>query len=425
VNIDRELQAQVDSQLLEQGAFTPFEMLIQTGRLDNHDYEGWRRRETAFLDEALMGAKDKIRAQLEAACAYARRIGLVAESQDFFAWAADPRDRDSALRASADPEWHRLLCSRFVPAQRAQQLDLFFDNPVVALTNGIARALAACDERETQRLLNRLYEQAPNHPDLAAYDCLQAALAHLHRRVDDPRGALDFLRQITPAAKRLLGVQARDLLTPLWRQLAEALETYEYQADEPELHRSFALSQARDWAAVAASVTGEAQWWRHAPLCLRLAQSAFYRRQRTVALAAWFHLCWRDPAVAADTLDHGRHPDTGVTALWQRFVACADELVDGTDELVARTHEVSVQGAAESPLTAADFPAWVLLREPGLALNLDADLPTGGTPAETHYRCVHQWIEARRANRASEEIALRKTLKTAHPALFRHLKQSV
>jgi hypothetical protein len=53
------------------------------------------------------------------------------------------------------------------------------------------------------------------------------------------------------------------------------------------------------------------------------------------------------------------------------------------------------------------------------------DLALGNTPAEETYRSVHRWIDARRANRSADELALRKTLQAYHPVLFRYLKRSV
>jgi hypothetical protein len=411
--IDVALQGQEDAQLLENGAFAPLELLIDTGRLSHGDYEAWRRQEIDCLDGVLMGSKEKIRAQLEAAAGYAHSIGLVAHSQTFHAW--DSNAGDSAgkpLRISADPRLHSLITSRYVPAQIAPQLDLFFDNPVVALTNGIVRALSARNIGEAQRQLDRLYIQAPNHVDLAAFDRLLAALGHLHHTIEDPRQELDFLLEIAPTAKRLLVSQARDLLAPLWRQVADRLGDQAFSSAEPALHRSFALAQAQDWSGVRDSIRGEPQWWSHAPLCLRLAQSCFYQPRRIEALEAWCHLCWREPAQAADVLDHGRQPDTGITLLWQQFIDSEEEFALG-------------EAGSEPALTAADFPAWLLLHEPGLHQQIAEDLPTGNTPAEENYRCVHRWLRARRANRHSDEIALRKTLQANHPLLFRYLKHSV
>jgi hypothetical protein len=111
-------------------------------------------------------------------------------------------------------------------------------------------------------------------------------------------------------------------------------------------------------------------------------------------------------------LDNRRQPDTGVAALWQRFV-------DSEEYLSPRGTR------SQTALTPADFPAWLLLHEQGLALQLAVDLPPAATPAEENYRCVHRWIQARRTNRHSEEMALRKALQANHPTLFRYLKQSV
>ena len=72
-------------------------------------------------------------------------------------------------------------------------MDLFFDNPVVALTNGIARSLSARNAIESQRQLDRLYVQAPNHSDLAAFDQLVRGLDDLSRPVEDPAARLEFL----------------------------------------------------------------------------------------------------------------------------------------------------------------------------------------------------------------------------------------
>jgi hypothetical protein len=409
--VDTSLQAQVDAQMLEQGAFAPLELLFNSGRLLYSDYESWRRREIEFLDGVLMGNPDKIKAELEQAAGYARRIKLVEQAQEFHAWhqsaPAAGGGGDRPLRISMDPQLQRLIGSRYVRAQSVPQMDLFFDNPVVALTNGIVQALTTHNLMSAQRQLDQLYTQAPTHSDLAAFDQLSAALGHLGQPVTDPRAELAFLLEVTPTARRLLGAQSRDLLTPLWMQLGDAVRGAAFDVDEPALHRSFALSQAQDWAGVTDSVLSEPGWQRHAPLCLRLVESAFNRRQRAAALAAWCHVCWRSPpAETLQAVSRLRQPE--LTTLWQRFL----------------DDEPDIQTAGESALTEVDFPAWLLLSEPGLALQLAEELATG-TPAEEPYRCVHRWIHARRARQQSEELALRKSLQASHPALFRVLKRSV
>jgi hypothetical protein len=414
--VDTSLQAQVDAQMLEQGAFAPLELLFNCGRLLYSDYESWRRREIEFLDGVLMGNPDKIKAELEQAAGYARRIKLVEQVQEFHAWhqsaPAATGGSDRPLRISLDPQLQRLIGSRYVRAQSVPQMDLFFDNPVVALTNGIVQALTTHNLLSAQRQLDQLYTQAPTHSELAAFDQLSAALGHLGQPVTDPRAELAFLLEVTPTARRLLGAQSRDLLTPLWMQLGEAVRGLAFSAEDPALHRSFALSQAQDWAGVIDSVLSEPGWQQHTPLCLRLVESAFNRRQRVAALAAWCHVCWRAPAETSQAVSKLRQPE--LTTLWQRFL---------DDEPDTQTAGLTATSGVTA-LTEVDFPAWLLLNEPGLALQLAEELATG-TPAEESYRCVHRWIHARRARQQSDELALRKSLQALHPALFRVLKRLV
>jgi hypothetical protein len=421
--IEAELQAQVDAQLMEQGVFAPLDLLFNSGRLIYSDYEAWRRREMDLLDDVLMGDRGKILAELERAAAYARSIGLVEQPQEFFAWGeTSARAGDAAgaghaagkpLRISAEPKLHRLIGCRYLPAQSAPQMDLFFDNPVVTLTNGIARSLCARNVLEGQRQLDRLYVQAPNHPDLAAFDRLVGGLDDLSRPVENPAARLAFLESIAPTARHLLGSGSRDYLSPLWRHLADALASHAFSPEEPNLHRSFALSQAQDWVGVSESIVAEAAWWSHPPLCLRLADSAFRRRRRVEALTAWCYLCWVAPDQVATAVERLRQAD--LSGLWQAFLDCEEDC-----------EEDSARDTSSRPtLTARDFPAWLLLREPGLARQLSVDLPRGDSPAEECYRCVHRWVHAHRAHRQDEEMALRRSLQQSHPVLFAVLKKSV
>jgi hypothetical protein len=196
------------------------------------------------------------------------------------------------------------------------------------------------------------------------------------------------------------------------------------------LHCSFALVQAQDWPGAADAVRREPHWWLHVPLCLRLAQSAFHQQRRSDALQAWFHLCWRAPDEAAAALNDRRQPDTGTSALWRRFVDSEEEPSAGLAPQAAASAPQAAasapQTAASAPvLTAAEFPAWLLLHEPGLNRQLGIDLPTGDTAAEQAYRTVHRWIDARRSKCSADELTLRKTLQAQHLLLFQYLKRVV
>lgn len=411
-----DLQAQVDALLLEQGAFAPLELLFATGRLLYTDYEAWRRGEVGRLDEVLMGRRESVREELEHAATYARALGLLEQPQEL----GPTRNATSgtrALRVSDDPCLAKLLASRFVPARSVPQMDIFFDNPVVALVNGLAHALAARDAVQAARQLERLHAMEPNHPDLPSFERLLDALSHAGRPIVDCRAELEFIGAIAPEAWRLLGARARDLLVPLWRHLAEALRSMPYSPEMPMLHASHAWSEAQAWDEVRASVLGEPSWWRHPPLALRLVESGVRRRRRAEALSAWFQLCWHAPERAPEALESLRFPE--VHALWQRF----------EEEAVVEEKEAKPEplGAArgQPALTAADFPAWLLLDEPSLARVLPAELPVGASAGEQHYRLVHRWIGAREARHAVDEMALRKSLKECQPALLEKLLRGV
>ena len=123
---------------------------------------------------------------------YARSIGLVEQQQEFTPWQTDAPTSNKPLRISEQPQLQRLIAGRFIPAQQAPQMDLFFDNPVAALINGIARALAATNAADAQRQLDRLYEIAPTHSDLAGFDRLLAALNRLGHPIDDVPAGIGF-----------------------------------------------------------------------------------------------------------------------------------------------------------------------------------------------------------------------------------------
>ncbi|MFI4884918.1 MAG: hypothetical protein ACHQIF_05070 [Steroidobacterales bacterium] len=402
-----DLQAQVDALLLEQGAFAPLELLLAAGRLLYADYEAWRRGEVGALDEVLMGRREAVREELEAAAAYARALGLVEQPQEL-AVAPYSGGASRALRVSNDPRLAALLAGRHVPARSAPQMDLFFDNPVAALVNGLAHAIAAADAAAAARQLDRLYAAEPNHPDLPAFDRLLDALGRRVRPVADCRAELEFLTAIGPDAWRLLGARARDMLVASWRHLAEALRPQPYSPDAPRLHASHAWSEAQAWDEVRASVLAQPQWWRHVPLAVRLIDSALRRRRRAEALSGWFQLCWYAPERAPEALDAVKFPE--LHALWQRFL---------------ETEEGSLAAAAWPALGPVDFPAWLLLDEPALARALPAELPTGASAGEEHYRLVHRWTMARAARQAEEDMALRKALKAHQPALFEKLLHAV
>ena len=218
-----------------------------------------------------------------------------------------------------------------------------------------------------------------------------------------------FVTGIAPDAWRLLGARARDLLVPLWRHLAAALGSTPYSPQAPQLHASHAWVEAQAWDEVRVSVLAEPQWWRHVPLAVRLIESGLRRRRRAEAVSAWFQVCWHAPDQVSEAIESVNFPE--LDAIWQRFLEAQEE---------------SLAASGRQPaLTAADFPAWMLLEEPTLASRLPPELPMGGSSGEDGYRLAHRWIATREGRLAAEEMRLRKTLKERQPALFQQLLRAV
>ncbi len=399
---DAGLQTQVDQQLLEQGAFTPLELLLTSGRLVYSDYERWRRGEAEFLDELLLGSPKRIRKQVNAAVVYARKMGLVEEPQTFGTWGTTGANQ--SLQLSADQDLHHLLSLRFVTRQNVPQLDMFFDNPVVVLVNTIAEALLRGSLAEAEQALDQLYQQAPNHGDLAAFDQLVEALRRRTAPVTDAARELALLQQLVPDAKRLLSAQCRDFLVPQWRRLAKALEGITFDAGQPELHNSYVLGQAQDWVGVSESILSESRWWTQSALCLRLAECGYLRQDRGEVLMAWCYLCWEHSEVAEKTLEGRRWADLNIVNLWHRYLDLEDELV------------------LDDPLAPDLFPAWLILAEPGLVHTLPVDLPRENSEAGQVYATAHRLTSARLEGDSDAEMAQRQALQQYQPVLVGYLK---
>lgn len=393
---DQFIEAEVNRQLLEQGAFSPIEMLINSGYLQHDDYARWRGGELASLDQALRADRAQAWHHLEQAISYAEQIGLQRDASDRIQPEPDVFDRH---RLSDDSRLAELLGRRYAP-QHHNQKDLFYDSPAAALANGIAAALSQGDAAEVRRSLDLLRQVAPGHAELPDYERLAEALSYL---TGDAGPTLDFMLGIEKPANRLLGAGARHLLVPLWRRVARDLACDSYHPAVPEQHSSFAFMQAESWQDVIDAVQAVSAWWRHAPLCYRLAVAAHRQGERILSLTAWCCLCWCSPATAMTHLDDSLQPDWDIRRFWLQFL---DIDAEGPDLLQPQ-----------------DFPAWMLLVEPGLSHGLPADLPPGQSAGEAHYRLTHALVSARRQGQTAQEMIARERLQAASPVLFRCFRE--
>ena len=344
--------------LLDQGAYSPLEFLLATGLVAYSDYLAWRRGEMGSLDEALRD-RSAARGELEAAQAFALKLGLTAESVAYEGW------EDSAgldLLASSDRSLNKLLRTHYrrVPIEGDGQLDLFLDSAKTAATNDFLNALLRRSPQDADKALTHLLEISPDHANRPQAVCLIEALRAPVPTAHDQ--AIEQLDQMTgewvPAASEFLASRAQDFLRPLWRGIAQSLDPTRFEADDAQRHVSWIYRQCLDWESVRASVLAVPAYADAPVLLERLAEAEWRLRERTGAVSHWFALCALAPDRMKAALDSPRFPDAALLAGWQ----------------AAKAADI------EPEVTTAWFPAWMLLREPGLARALDS---FGGTAEPT------------------------------------------
>jgi len=385
---DKETREAVDRLLLEQGVYTPLELLLAEGRLLYADYEAWRGGQSDYLEDLLFGDPGQSYDLMQRAQAYAGTLGLVAETQRHVSRGAR---QGHSLRFSSSSARDRCFHTAYRKGDDAPQLDLFMDSAGVTLANGIIRALVEQDAVEARRLLDRLFEIDPGHRQLGGLERLVAARPE--SPVEDAAAELLRLQQeLRPLAEEILGPGARHFLVPQWRRLTRALLEVHFNSDQPELHSSYSSLRAEDWERVKASVEAETNWQDQPVLLRRHAQASGRLHLESAALAGWFRLCWRFPDQAGFIADEAepewrRH--------WQRFLELDPELPN------------------------RDFPAWVLINQPGLARWLATEQCFDDPVVPEDYRATAALVQITPSSLVDADLLdKRKLLRSCNPELF-------
>ncbi|AGA33938.1 hypothetical protein TVNIR_2286 [Thioalkalivibrio nitratireducens DSM 14787] len=240
----------------------------------------------------------------------------------------------------------------------------------------------------------RLCRIAPNHAGLGEYEILVLYARHIEQAAPvAPEACAEELaalrEEIAPLAHTRLRAQARDYLAPAWRRLAAALPRADFDPNDPDLHASYAETQIPDWDAVIASVQAVADHAQHPALLARLAQAFQHRQRPEAATLAWARCSERAPEMSPADLLRAASP-----RLYRRAL-----MFEELDE----------------PLEPTDFPAWLLLREPGLVHHLDrADSPA---PVGAVFTAMAELL--RTHLRGADEVEARQRLQALRPPLLR------
>jgi len=382
----------VERQVQQSGAYSALEWLLDSTMLPYPAYEQWRQGGISHLEDAIDADPGAWTRRLHEGESYARALGLVHEAQTYFDWR--PRHGDRPLSLSPDPGRRELLAQRWVRPVDLSQLDLFLDNGASAAEHDLHRALAARNVVDAERIYERLCRIAPNHPGLGEYEGLVLYARHLEQLPAIPPDACaeemdGLVQEILPLARARLRGQARDYLAPAWRRLAEGLPRDRFDPEHPDRHASHAQMQIPDWEAVMRSVQAVADHAEHPVLLARLAQALHHRQCPEAGMLAWARCCERTP---------------------EAFLA--DLARDAAPRLYR--HALAFE-ALDEALDPVDFPAWLLLKEPGLLHHLDrVDTPV---PAGASFLAVADLLRTRCSG--GDEVVARRRLQELNPPLLR------
>ena len=386
---DKETREAVDRLLFEQGAYTPLELLLAEGRLLYADYEAWRGGQCDYLEDRLFGDPGQSHDLLQRAEDYAKALGLAPEPQRYVSGGTQP---GQCLRFSAASAPQRCFHTGYRKDDAVAQLDLLMDSAGVTLANGIIRALVQQDGVEARRLLERLFETDPGHHQLGGLERLVAA-GNLTSPLQHVAVELTQLQQeLCPLAEEILGPGARHFLAPQWRRLTQALLDVDFDPDNPQLHSSYSALRSEDWEQVTASVEATSAWQQQPVLLRRHARACGRLHRDSQAVSDWFHLCWRFPDQAASIGDEG---ELQWRRSWQRFLELDQDLPN------------------------RDFPAWVLIDQPGLARWLATERCFDDVEAPEDYRVTAELVPTKSSLLVdADSIGKRKLLQLSNPGLF-------
>ena len=272
-----------------------------------------------------------------------------------------------------------------------KQLDIFVDSESVLATNALRLALAKSEAQGALSAYRTLSDLDPTHPWLPdAKALIEALQLQLPTTAQDARSVVARLdRSWSRAADALFGAGKHTILMAMWRAVAENVPASEFDPDHTHAHPSYAYSKLGAWASVEQSVLAVPLYDRYANLLSCIAEAQWHQSRRIDAIRHWCALCWLAPKRFESMMDKGRIIDRALQGHW----------ADGLD-----------QDFEPSP-TGDWFPAWILLKEPGLARHISA--PTGDSSPEAAFSTLLALTLG-----DSTDTRLRRKLKALHPGLL-------
>lgn len=385
---DHALRPLVDRLLLEQGRLDPLELLLAADLLGYEDYVAWRTSRRSELQGALRAGPEAVAGFLDEAGAYARGQKLVAVALEHRAWG----DRERPLCIGQHAGLTRVCALAYAPPPERCQLDLFQDSTALLLEEEVRTALVEhCTDRARDQVA-RLMHREPRHPRLGGFLRLIQTIDDADVSARDGRVEERWreLEEVGPLAGQLLGHRARDFLGTLWAALAERLAGRPFAPGSGEFHASIAWTRAGRWERARESIETETDWRDHPVLVLVHAEAFWRCRDPFGARRDWLWLCREYPSAAERALRDPAFPDRRLADLWEAF---------GDLDL-------------DEELATEDFPAWLLLQDPG-AFAVIPPSETSSDDRDTAYRLLHGLVTG------DDTVDRRRALGEIHSDLLR------
>ena len=294
-------------------------LLLERGELDF--FELLLRLKLTDASGAPLVASESVADTLDAAHAYASQQGLRAASGSMFL---------------PLPARCRVLMSK---APRPQY-DLLRDNQGLYAETQLRDALL-------DRRFEAAFELVARVDDAKAHGEFTQLIEAATLRAEE-NDAERIETQLSPLARRRLGNNAAAYLRGLWSALAERRAGLRFDPQHPQEHASYAWLQAGEPARAADSITTEADWNQDEQLLTRMALACTACGRSGEARLAWMRLCWLHPQTAEQAFDESR-ADPSLLDHWSEFQS--DEAAYATEE----------------------FPAWMLITDPGQRFSVPAD----------------------------------------------------
>ena len=390
-------EAAIQQLLSAHGFYSPVELLLATNHLGYDDYQAWRRGDHRTLDDLFREGVAETQALLEEADTWVRGLDLEPESVSLL---GTDTNASAELKASSNPRLDNLLHVEYRRDVDREQPDLFLDGAQAWVQNQLVDAITARDTATAGEKLRQLASLDAEHWALdhavALIDALRTAPPG---HPEEARQRLVVIeRRWLPAASSLLRAGARDFLTPIWRDVGQALEGIPFEAGGAKEHASWAYLNGLDWGNVKRTIL-EVPTWGSEPLLLTwLALARWRLAEHREAMRSWFALCWHFPGHFAECVESPTFPNASLQRAWEE----------------ARDRDL------DAAITPAWFPAWMLIDHPGIARSVG---PCGGVSDPE--RAFDHLVALHRGHSDREDLDHRRALQDLHPDLLAHYLASL